>query len=212
MLKPLMQEDSPLRLAHPAMLALPVDSLERVKHFKQFVIELLNAFKSTDGTLPELMRVMWAYPNDVLLLACGKWRAVVMRDACIEEAVMAKLSSMVEMQSLLETAYGSRKYRHCVRQCITIIMETLDSISDHSLFPEVIGLFPSGAVYHMLTAHRGEFIARFGELIDIDTLPVSIQFWLVNTLRHTIKRKRNHVLRDCIRRAIRSKTLKLKSI
>ena len=207
-----MQDDSPLHQAHPAMLALPVDNAERVKHFKKFVIELLNELKSTDGTLPELMRVMWAFPLDVLLLACGKWRAVVMRDARIEEAVMAKLSQMVEMQSLLETEYGSRKYRRSVRRCVAIIMDTLDSIPDPVLFPEVIGVFPSGAVYRMLTAHRGEFIARFGELIDIDTLPVSIQFWLVNALRRTIKQKRNHVLRDCIRRTIRSKTLKLKAL
>ena len=205
-----MQEDSPLRVAHPAMLALPVDNPDRVKHFKKYVVELLNELKSTDGTLPELMRAMWGYPNDVLLLACGKWRAVVMRDACIEEAVMAKLCTMAELQSLLETEYGSRKYRRCVRQCVAIIMETLDSIPDPGLFPGVIALFPTGAVYRMLTAHRVEFITRFGGLLDIDTLPVSIQFWLVNALRRTIKRKPNHVLRDCIHGAIRAKTQKLK--
>ncbi len=71
------------------MLALPVDNAERVKHFKKFVIELLNELKSTDGKLPELMRVMLAFPLDVLLLGFWKWMAVVIREARIEEAVIA---------------------------------------------------------------------------------------------------------------------------
>jgi hypothetical protein len=205
-----MQEDSPLLQSHPAMTALPADSPERVKHFKKFVIELLNGLKATDGTLFEIMRVARAYPTDVLVLACGKWRAVVMKDAGIAEDIMAKLCKMVEMQWLLETEYGSPEYVLCVGQCSTIIMDTLDSIPDPSRFPEVVGVFPAGAVYAMVTTHTEEFIHRFGKVFDVFTLPVSIQFWLVDTLRLMIRKNPNHVLQESIRRTIRSKTLKLK--
>ena len=204
-----MQED--LSLLHPAMAALPADSPERVQHYKEYVKQFVAGLQEIkEISLFEVMGVAWAYPNDVLVLACGKWRSKVMEKACIKEDMMAKLCMMVEMQRLLETKYGSREYMLCAGQCATVIMDTLDSIPDSGRFAEVIGVFPPGAVYYMLTTHRKEFITRFGSIFDVETLPVSGQFWLVNTLRRVMHKNPRHVMRGFIRKVIRAKTLKLR--
>jgi hypothetical protein len=200
-----MQED--LSLLHPAMAALPADSPERVKHYKDYVQQFVAGLQEIEEiSLFKVMGVAWAYPNDVLVLACGKWRAVVMKKACIKKKMMAKLCTMVKMQRLLETDYGSRKYMLCARKCATVIMDTLDSIPDSGQFAEVIGVFPPGAVYCMLTTRREEFITRFGSIFDVETLPVSRQFWLVNTLRRMMHKNPKHVMQDLVH----AKTLKLR--
>jgi hypothetical protein len=79
-----MQED--LSLLHPAMAALPADSPERVKHYKDYVQQFVAGLQEIEEiSLFKVMGVAWAYPNDVLVLACGKWRAVVMKKACIKK-------------------------------------------------------------------------------------------------------------------------------
>lgn len=203
-----MQEDFPTLLqAHPAMQALSEDSPERVRHFKKFVIQFLNGLKDTDGTLVELLRVAWPYPNDVLGLACGKWKAVVMKDAHITDVVMGQLCKTVETQKLLEH-YRSPEYMRCVGECAVIMMDTLDSDPGH--FQEIMAVFSPGVVYATLTTHREQFNRRFGTMVDASELKVSVQFWLVDTLRLMMRKKPRHILRSCIRKTIRAKTLKLK--
>jgi hypothetical protein len=189
------------------MQALPADSPERVRHFKQFVIQFLNGIKDTDGTLVELLRVAWPYPNDVLELACGKWRAVVMKDAHITEDVMRKLCKTVETQKLLAN-YRSPEYMRCVGECAVIMMDTLDSTP--GVLQEIMAVFSPGVVYATLTTHRTQFMHRFGTIIDPSELKVSVQFWLVDTLRRRLRKKPGHILRSCIRKTIRVRMSKLK--
>ena len=79
-----MQKD--LSLLHPATAALPADSPERVQHYKDYVKQFVAGLQEIkEISLFEVMGVAWAYPNDVLVLACRKWRAAVRKKACIKK-------------------------------------------------------------------------------------------------------------------------------
>ena len=196
---------------HTEMIALPADSTERVRHFKQFVIRFLEDIKADcDGTLPELMRVASPYPTDVLEMACGKWKSTVMRDGQIPEEVMAQLSKMVEMQKLTEASSWPEDER-CGRECARIIMAMLDSIP--AGFQEVLEVFPPGAVYATLATHRVQFTRRFGSVIErhvINQIVASVSDrekkkprLLGHLRRIQMRSKRPHVLDGCIRKTIR---------
>lgn len=203
---------------HAEMVALPVECTDRVKHFKKFVIQLLEDVKAEcDGTLPELMRVASKYPNDVLEMACGKWRATVIRDGQIPEEVMAQLSKMVEMQKLTETNAWPEDER-CGRECAQIIMGMLDSIPDSNSFQEVLEVFPPAAVYATLATHRVQFTNRFGSIIErqaVNKIVASVsdpdkkkntRSWLLSRLNrmHRVIQKNgsSHTLEHCIRKMV----------
>ena len=133
-------------------------------HFAPAVWRLVEDVSFNDGTIGTVLQGAQWHSVITQILACTKWKHIVMEQTTIGEKTMGQWHLMGRLQVLANTQSGSKKYELCARECTQVIMEALDHVKDIGELRKTLRIFPSAAVYSTIVTNRIRFSVRFSAL------------------------------------------------